>query len=347
MSLEILQALSKVIDPDLKKDIVSLNMVRNLVVSDNEVSFDLILTTPACPMKDYLLEECNKALSDLENCVGKSIKITVGAEVFGQSDPLVPGIKNIIAVSSGKGGVGKSTIALGVAKALHNSGASVGLLDADIYGPSIPRLTQLQNQRPEMIDKEGKSMIVPMEAFGLKVMSIGLLIDPNQPMVWRGPMASSAIRQLFTDVDWGELDYLVIDLPPGTGDIHLTIAKLLKINGALIVTTPSTLSLDDAIKGARMFMNPQVNVPILGVVENMSWFSPAHRLEEKYFLFGKDGGKQLSLQLQIPLLAQIPLISNEGQQFTDEFIFEPIELIMNNLASEIAREIVIRQTNKN
>jgi ATP-binding protein involved in chromosome partitioning len=221
---------------------------------------------------------------------------------------LLGGVKNIIAVVSGKGGVGKSTVAANLALALKEGGASVGLMDADIYGPSVPIMFGVRGERPMMKEVNGKGMIVPLEKYGIRLMSIGLLVNEKDAVVWRGPMASSAIRQFVTDVDWGELDYLVIDMPPGTGDIHLTLMQTVPVTGVVIVTTPQSVALADAKKGIAMFGQAQINVPIIGLVENMAYFTPAELPDNKYYLFGKEGGKKLAEEYDLPFLGQIPLV---------------------------------------
>jgi len=217
------------------------------------------------------------------------------------------GIKNMIIVASGKGGVGKSTVAAGMALSLAMEGYNTGLLDADIYGPSIPTLFNLNNERPSMIEKDGKSKIEPLARFGIKIMSIGFFVDPLKAMLWRGPMASNGLKQLMNDTDWGEIDYLIIDTPPGTGDIHLTLLQEYEISGAVIVSTPQAIALVDVQKAIGMFRNPNIGVPVLGVVENMSWFTPSKHPDEKYFLFGQGGGEHLSKTFNVPLIAQIPM----------------------------------------
>lgn len=219
----------------------------------------------------------------------------------------LPNIKNVVIVASGKGGVGKSTVAAMLALSLAWEGYATGLLDADIHGPSVPTLFHLNNQRPLSIEKEGRTWIEPFERFGIKVISIGFFIDPSQSLLWRGPMVSNALNQLLKDTDWGELDYLVIDTPPGTGDVHLTLLQSYDISGAIVVTTPQAIALDDVTKALGMFTNEKVGVPVLGIVENMSWFTPLLHPEEKYFLFGKGGGEKLSQQFHVPLIAQIPM----------------------------------------
>uniref|UniRef100_UPI003F694EEF Mrp/NBP35 family ATP-binding protein n=1 Tax=Sediminibacterium sp. TaxID=1917865 RepID=UPI003F694EEF len=259
----VLQALSNVQEPDLGKDLVTLNMVKDIVIDGDAVSFTIVLTTPACPMKDMMRTASENAIKLLVN---KQAKVTVNFTANTTStrkddQKVLGGVKNIIAVVSGKGGVGKSTISANLALALAEGGASVGLMDADIYGPSVPIMFGVRGARPMMKEVDGKGMIVPLEKFGIKLMSIGLLVDEKNAVVWRGPMASSAIRQFVTDVDWGELDYLVIDMPPGTGDIHLTLMQTVPVTGAIIVTTPQNVALADAKKGIAMFGQAQINVP--------------------------------------------------------------------------------------
>jgi ATP-binding protein involved in chromosome partitioning len=306
------EALKNVEEPDLGKDLITLNMVQDIAIDGNNVSFTVVLTTPACPMKEFIENACINAVQLL---VSKEAQVTVNmtSRTTGRSKPQgtpLSGVKNIIAVFSGKGGVGKSTVSSNLAVALSKTGAKVGVMDADIYGPSMPIMFGVRGQRPIMTQINGKDMIVPLESCGVKLMSIGLLVDDKQAVVWRGPMASSAIRQFVTDVDWGELDYLVLDMPPGTGDIHLTLMQMIPANGAVIVTTPQDVALADAKKAIAMFAQAQMNVPILGIVENMSWFTPAELPDNKYYLFGKDGGKNLAEEYDIPFLGQIPLIQS-------------------------------------
>jgi ATP-binding protein involved in chromosome partitioning len=306
----ILQALGNVQEPDLGKDLVTLNMVKDLAIDGNKVSFTIVLTTPACPMKDMMKNACINAIHLL---VDKTAAVTVNFTSNTSSNRLDPktvlgGVKNIIAIVSGKGGVGKSTVAANLALALSEGGASVGLMDADIYGPSQHIMFGIRGERPLMKDNAGKGLIVPIERYGIKVMSIGLLIDEKQAVVWRGPMVSSAIRQFVSDVDWGELDYLIIDMPPGTGDIHLTMVQSVPVTGVIVVTTPQLVALADAKKGIAMFGQAQLKVPVIGLVENMSYFTPEELPGNKYYIFGKDGGKNLADEFDIPLLGQIPLV---------------------------------------
>lgn len=307
---QILQALSNVQEPDLGKDLVTLNMVKDIVIDGNEVSFTVVLTTPACPLKDLIMNACINAVKLLVNKEA-IVKVNFTSNTSSNrkdAKTVLSGVKNIIAVVSGKGGVGKSTVASNFALALAQSGASVGLMDADIYGPSQHIMFGVRGDRPMMRDIEGKGWIVPIEKFGIKMMSIGLLVDEKQAVVWRGPMVSSAIRQFVSDVDWGELDYLVIDMPPGTGDIHLTVVQTVPVTGVIVVTTPQTVALADAKKGIAMFGQAQLKVPIIGLVENMSYFTPAELPDNKYYLFGKNGGKSLAEEFDIPFLGQIPIV---------------------------------------
>ncbi len=309
---DILKALSNVQEPDLGKDIVTLNMVKDVKVAGDDVSFTVVLTTPACPMKDMIQSACINAVKIL---VSKAARVKVNFTSHTTSNrkdakSVLPGVKNIIAVVSGKGGVGKSTVAANLALAFAKGGAKVGLMDADIYGPSVPIMFGVRGERPMMKDVEGKGMIIPLDRYGLKLMSIGLLVDEKNAVVWRGPMASSAIRQFVTEVDWGELDYLVIDMPPGTGDIHLTLMQTVPVTGVVIVTTPQNVALADAKKGIAMFGQAQINVPIIGLVENMSYFTPQELPNNKYYIFGKDGGKRLADEYDLPFLGQIPIVQS-------------------------------------
>ncbi len=309
---DILKALSNVQEPDLGKDLVTLNMVKDIIIDGNLVSFTVILTTPACPLKDMIMNACINAVKLLVN---KEAVVTVNFTSNTSSNrkdgkTILAGVKNIIAVVSGKGGVGKSTVSSNLALALAQGGAKVGLMDADIYGPSQHIMFGVRGERPLMKEVDGKGLIVPIEKFGIKMMSIGLLIDEKQAVVWRGPMVSSAIRQFVSEVDWGELDYLVIDMPPGTGDIHLTIVQTVPVTGVIVVTTPQTVALADAKKGIAMFSQAQLKVPVIGLVENMSYFTPTELPDNKYYIFGKDGGKTLAEDFDIPFLGQIPIVES-------------------------------------
>jgi ATP-binding protein involved in chromosome partitioning len=349
---QVLQALSNVEEPDLGKDLVTLNMVKDIEIDGNKVTFTVVLTTPACPLKDMIRNACITAIHLM---VSKEAQVQVNMTANVNSNrkdgrTVLPNVKNIIVVASGKGGVGKSTVAANLALALAEGGATVGLMDADIYGPSVPIMFGVRGERPLMTNVEGKGMIVPLEKYGIKLMSIGLLIDEKQAVVWRGPMASSALRQFITDVYWGDLDYLVIDMPPGTGDIHLTLVQTVPVTGAVIVTTPQDVALADAKKGIMMFTGQQVNVPIIGLVENMSYFTPAELPDNKYYIFGKDGGKRLAEDMEIPFLGHIPLVQSirEGGDEGEPVMVGKDEITKNafiEFAGNAARSIAMRNAN--
>ena len=306
---ELLSALSTVEEPDLKNDLVSLNMITGIKIDGNNITFTIILTTPACPLKEKMRNDCEKAI----HFINPEAVVTVNwssrtTSLRTDKNDVLKGVKNIIAVVSGKGGVGKSTIASNLSLALAESGAKVGLMDADIYGPSVHIMFGVRGERPQMRDVDGKGKIIPIERYGMKLMSIGLLVDEKQAVVWRGPMVSSAIKQFVTDVDWGDLDYLIIDMPPGTGDIHLTIVQTVPVTGVIVVTTPQLVALADAKKGIAMFNQPGLKVPVIGLVENMSYFTPAELPDNKYYIFGKEGGRRLAEEFDIPFLGEIPLV---------------------------------------
>lgn len=309
---QVLQALSNVQEPDLGKDLVTLNMIKDIEIDGNKVSFTIVLTTPACPMKDMMGRAATNAIELLVNKDAVVIVNFTSNTSSNRKDPksVLPNVKNIIAVVSGKGGVGKSTVSANLALALAQNGAKVGLMDADIYGPSVPIMFGVRGERPKMTEVNGKAMIVPMEKYGIKFMSIGLLVNEKDAIVWRGPMASSAIRQFVTDVLWEELDYLVIDMPPGTGDIHLTLVQTVPVTGAIVVTTPQDIALADAKKAVAMFGQAQIKVPIIGLVENMAYFTPAELPNNKYYIFGKDGGKRLADEFDMNFLGQIPIVQS-------------------------------------
>jgi ATP-binding protein involved in chromosome partitioning len=309
---KIIEALSSVQEPDLGKDIITLNMVKDLEIAGKDVSFTIVLTTPACPLKDLIKNACVNAIQSMvDKEATVRVKFTSNTSSNRKdSKALLPKVKNIIAIVSGKGGVGKSTIAANFAIALSLGGAKTGLMDADIYGPSMPIMFGVRGERPKMMNVDGKGIIVPLERYGIKLMSIGLLVDEKNAVVWRGPMVSSAVRQFVTDVFWDELDYLVIDMPPGTGDIHLTLVQTVPVTGVIVVTTPQDVALADAKKGIAMFSQGGLKVPIIGLVENMSYFSPKELPDNKYYIFGKDGGKRLAEEYDIPFLGQIPLVQS-------------------------------------
>ncbi len=339
---DILSALSHVDDPDLKKDIVTLGMVRDIEIQDNKLSFSVYLTTPACPMKDMIENACRNAISMfVSDQLDVSIKMTADVVAGKRKTEVMPTVKNIIAVGSGKGGVGKSTVAAGLATVLSKSGAKVGLMDADIYGPSVPILFGVQDAIVEMDVVNGVELMRPIEADGIKLFSIGFLSKPNEAVVWRGPMVSSALKQFMNGVNWGDLDYLIIDLPPGTGDVQLTLVQNLPLTGAVIVSTPQKLAVADARRACAMFKIPGVDVPILGLVENMSYFIPSDQPDKKYELFGHGGAEILSQEFNISILGKLPIEPNimkdsdEGNIFNDKNISKFAE-IAGRLVQQIA-----------
>ena len=349
---DILKALGNVIEPDLGKDLVTLNMIKDIVIEGDRVSFTVVLTTPACPLKDMIKNACINAVHLLVNKNAQvDIKFTANTNSLRKDNKaILPGVRNIIAVVSGKGGVGKSTVAANLALALAEGGAAVGLMDADIYGPSVPMMFGVRGERPLMKKEGEKGIIIPLEKFGIKLMSIGSLVDERQAIVWRGPMASSAIRQFVTDVEWGDLDYLIIDMPPGTGDIHLTLVQTVPVTGAVVVTTPQPVALADAKKAIAMFGQAQIKVPIIGLVENMSWFTPSELPENKYYIFGKEGGKRLAEEFDIPFLGQIPLVQGirEGGDMGIPVMVgddETTRKAFNNFAGNTVRSIAMRNAN--
>lgn len=349
---DILKALSNVQEPDLGKDLVTLNMIKDIEIEGNYVAFTVVLTTPACPLKDMIKNACINAIKILVNKDATvNVKFTSNTTSKRKDgDAVLPKVRNIIAVVSGKGGVGKSTVAANLALALSQGGAKVGLMDADIYGPSVPIMFGVRGERPMMQQVNGKGMIVPLERYGIKLLSIGLLVDEKNAIVWRGPMASSAIKQFVTDVMWEELDYLVIDMPPGTGDIHLTLVQTVPVTGVVVVTTPQDVALADAKKAIAMFGQAQVKVPIIGLIENMSYFTPAEVPGSRYYIFGKEGGKRLAEEYDIPFLGQIPLVQSirEGGDQGVPVMMGDDEITKNafeEFAAAAARSISMRNAN--
>lgn len=345
----ILDVLRPVQDPELQKSLVDLNMIRNVEVTDGAVRFTLVLTTPACPLREFIVEDCEKAVRQLPGVA--SVDVTVTAEIP-QQKPLpdrqgIGGVKNILAVSSGKGGVGKSTVAVNIAVALAQSGAKVGLLDADIYGPNAPIMLGLAEAsvtvRPGK--EEGSEVLEPAFNHGVKMVSMGFLIDRDQPVVWRGPMLNGVIRQFLYQVQWGDLDYLVVDLPPGTGDAQLTLAQAVPMAGAVIVTTPQTVALADARRGLRMFQ--QLQVPVLGIVENMSYFIPPDMPDKRYDIFGSGGGEKAAAELEVPLLGAVPLemdVRQGGDQGIPIVVSQPESAsaqALNAIAKTVAAKISV------
>lgn len=349
---QVLEALKNVEDPDLKKDLVTLGMIKDLQIEGKNVNFTVVLTTPACPMKEMLHKACvNAVLHFVDKEAIVDVNMTANVTARASSGLLLPGVKNIIAVASGKGGVGKSTIASNLAVALAKQGASVGLIDADIYGPSQTIMFDVIHEKPLIQNMDGKNKIIPVKSYGVKLLSIGFFADTSQAIVWRGPMASKALTQLFSDADWGELDYMIIDLPPGTGDIHLSLVGAVPLNGVVIVSTPQNVALADAQKGVGMFQLPQINVPVLGIVENMAYFTPAELPQNKYYIFGKDGAKNLAEKLNVPLLGQIPLVQSiceAGDAGRPAVLQEntPQALAFMEMAKKVAQQVSIINAKK-
>lgn len=347
---KVLEALRNVDDPDLKKDIVTLGMVKDLEVDGKNVSFTVVLTTPACPMKDLIQKACiNAVLHYVDKEANVSVKMDAVVSSPRSESEVLAGIKNIIAVASGKGGVGKSTVACNLAVALAEQGAKVGLIDADIYGPSIPIMFDVANEKPAAREVNGRTVMVPVENYGVKLLSIGFFANTAQAVVWRGPMASKALNQLFFDTDWGELDYLLIDLPPGTGDIHLSLVQSVPVTGAVIVSTPQEVALADVQKGVGMFRMPSINVPVLGLVENMAYFTPAELPNNKYYIFGKEGAKNLAEKMEIPLLGQIPLVQSicESGDIGRPAVLQkdtPQAIAFMEMAKTVAQQVAIRNS---
>jgi len=344
----IMDALETVTYAGTKKNLVESNMVAdNLRIEGLSVSFSLIFDRPTDP---FLKSTLKAAEAAIHYHVSKDVQVTINVETIKQARPevgkLLPQVKNIIAVSSGKGGVGKSTVAANLAIALAQLGYKVGLLDADIFGPSVPKMFHLEEERPLAVEKDGRDLILPIEKYGIKVLSIGFFVNPDTATLWRGGMASNALKQLIGDTDWGELDYFILDTPPGTSDIHLTLLQTLAITGAVIVSTPQNVALADARKGIDMYSNDKVNVPILGLIENMAWFTPAELPENKYYIFGKDGCKNLAKEMNTPLLAQIPIVQSICESGDNG---EPVALNIDSATGQAflsLAQAVVTETNR-
>lgn len=339
---QVRQALSQVRDPELGRDLVSLGMVRNIQIESGQVSFELVLTTPACPLREHLTEMARQAVAKLPGVEQVNVRVTAEVAQSVPLESLLPGVKNIIAIGSGKGGVGKTTVAVNLAIALAQLGAKVGLLDADIYGPNIPRMLGLK-QVPDFDEKEQK--IIPLQAWGIKVMSLGFLIGEDQPVIWRGPILARALQQLIFEVAWGELDYLLVDLPPGTGDVQLSLAQLVPVTGAVIVTTPQDVALYDSLKGAATF--ERLNVPVLGVIENMSYFVCPHCGKETS-IFRRGAVEVEFAQRGIRLLGAVPLSpevcegSDLGLPIVASFPNSPVAEAFQKIATQLASAVSIK-----
>ena len=350
---KVLDALKYVDDPDLKKDLVTLNMIKDVVVDGKNIGFTVVLTTPACPMKDMIHNACMNAVLHYVDKEAK-VKINMTATVTSKKEKdetTLRDVKNIIAVASGKGGVGKSTVAANLALGLARQGAKVGLVDADIYGPSQHIMFGVERDAPGPGEFNGQKKMAPVISYGVKINSIGFLAGPGQVVALRGPMASKALSQLFYDTVWGELDYLIVDLPPGTGDIQISLCSQVPLTGAVIVCTPQPVAIADARKGISLFELPALNVPILGLVENMAWFTPAELPNNKYYIFGKDGVKDLAEELKMPLLAQLPLIQSvrEAADAGRPAVMQentPQAIAFIELAQNVAQQVAILNATK-
>lgn len=348
----ILKALTKVIHPEKGKDIVALGIVAEIESGNEGISITLKPEKSNDPFISSVKSSIVRAIKDDlgKDAVVSNIIIqprTIVHETEKQSDSLLPGVRNIIAVSSGKGGVGKTTIAVNLAISVARKGFSVGLLDADVFGPSVPKMINAENYKPEVFRRNDTDHIVPLTKYGVKILSTGFFVDPSDALVWRGPMASNFLKQLMAQGEWGSLDFLFIDLPPGTSDIHLTMVQEVAVTGAIVITTPQEVALADAIKGISMFRSARINVPVLGLVENMSWFTPAELPDNKYYIFGKDGGRKLAEKMNVPLLGQIPLVQSicEGSDSGDPVALG--ETISAQAFMKLAEQVVEKVEKRN
>ncbi len=344
----ILDVLGKVHEPDLKKDIVSLNLVENLEISDAGINITVLVSNPALHARKRMQELVE---FNLRQAFGDDLQIAttvkgIPTESMKARRKILPEVKNIIAIASGKGGVGKSTVTANLAGGLAKAGYKVGIVDADIYGPSMPTMFDVVGERPTMIDVDGTPMINPVMSYGIKILSIGFFTEQDNAVVWRGPMAAKAMTQLFTDAYWGELDYLLIDLPPGTGDIHLSLVQTVPLDGAVIVSTPQEVALADARKGVNMFKLENINVPVIGIIENMAWFTPVELPENKYYLFGRDGAKNLAEGMGETFLGHIPLVQSvrESGDVGRPAVFQentPTALVFEELVRTFVEEVKV------
>ena len=350
---EILKALETITIAGEGKNMVESGAITNVVTFGDEAIVDLVLTTPAMHIKKRAEDDIRKTIHDLVSSEAK-VKVNIKVEVPTKENPnqikgkAIPGIKNIIAVASGKGGVGKSTVTANLAVTLAKMGFSVGVLDADIYGPSMPIMFDVENEKPLSTTVDGKSKMKPIESYGIKILSIGFFTSPSQAVIWRGPMASKALNQMIFDADWGELDFMLLDLPPGTGDIHLSIVQSLPITGVVVVSTPQAVALADAKKGVSMFMSESINVPVLGIIENMAYFTPEELPNNKYYIFGKEGAKNLSEDLQVPFLGEVPIVQSirEAGDYGRPAAMQTGSII-ETVFEEITKEVVSQVVNRN
>lgn len=344
---DVTDALRSVKYPGSNEDIVTLEMPQEIRIAGRRISFSLVFQKSDDPHIEELVLACEKAI---KTYVGEDVEIEDNISVKYIHDmerPVLPNVKNIVAVASGKGGVGKSTVSVNLAVALAKSGAKVGLLDADIFGPSIPKMFGVEGERPSGVLIDGREMIEPLEKYGVKFLSVGFFVEEDSAIIWRGPMASNALKQLMMEGNWGELDYLLIDLPPGTSDIHLTLVQTVPVTGAVIVTTPQDVALADVVRGTSMFQSKSVDVPVLGLVENMAWFTPEELPDNKYYIFGKDGGKKLADKLGLPLLGQIPIVQGirEGGDSGNPVASDetsPMGKAFAELAAELKQRVHVR-----
>lgn len=346
---QIINLLTQVVHPAYNKNISELNIIRDIKIDNNKITIILGFDNPNDPLKNSIKKACAVVLKDNLNgnpeidVILEQHSVTSDIKASG----ILTNVKNIIAVASGKGGVGKSTVAVNLAVAFAKAGFRTGLIDADIFGPSIPKMLDVEDKKPFAHQIDGKDLIVPVKQYGIKVLSIGFFVDAEDATIWRGPMASNALKQLMTDADWGELDYMFIDLPPGTSDIHLTLVQTVPVTGAVIVSTPQSVALADALKGINMFRNQNINVPVLGLIENMSWFTPDELPENKYYIFGRDGCKNLASELDVPFLGQIPIV----QSIRESGDSGQPSALQNNLVSEafktIADSLIVQVLKRN
>ncbi|MFC4816065.1 P-loop NTPase [Flavobacterium sp. GCM10023249] len=350
---EILKALETISIAGEGKNMVESGAVQNVITFGDEVVVDLVLSTPAMHIKKRAEDDIRKLIHDTFSADAK-VKVNIKVEVPEKANEIkgktIPGISNIIAVASGKGGVGKSTVTANLAVTLAKMGFKVGVLDADIYGPSMPIMFDVETEKPISIEVDGKSKMKPIESFEIKLLSIGFFTAPSQAVIWRGPMAAKALNQMIFDAAWGDLDFMLIDLPPGTGDIHLSIMQSLPITGAVVVSTPQAVALADAKKGVSMFMSDSINVPVLGIVENMAYFTPEELPNNKYYIFGKEGAKNLAEDLQVPFLGEVPLVQSirEAGDYGRPAALQtasPLEGIFENIARNVVQEVVNRNEN--
>lgn len=351
---EVLEILGKIIEPDLKKDLVSANLLESLILEDNLIKLSILISNPAMHARKRMQEA---VIFNLKRRFGEDISVECqvagkSTEIKGTRRKVLPDVKNVIAVASGKGGVGKSTITANIAGGLKKLGYSVGIVDADIYGPSMPTMLDVVGERPTMTEINGEKLINPVNANGIGLLSIGFFTDQDKAVVWRGPMASKALTQLFTDAHWGELDYLLIDLPPGTGDIHLSLLQTVPLDGVVIVSTPQEVALADARRGINMFRLDSMKVPIVGLVENMAWFTPAELPENKYYIFGRDGAKNLAEGMNIPFLGAIPLVQSvrESGDVGRPIVFQeksPIATEFDDLVRNLVQSLETIKNTKN